>query len=133
MSCLNDKYLRKCLNVKLGKHQFKNTVLPKFMDYLENKLNEKLVKAKHVYLIIDLWLSRSFSHFLAVGAIVKDHNLKKELLIIGFDVINQKHTAENITELIENILNKYNFDKSKIVSVTIDEGRNIQKILIRFC
>lgn len=37
-------------------------------------------------------------------------------------------TAENIKAGMEAILNKFAFDKNKILSVTADEGRNILRL-----
>jgi hypothetical protein len=37
-------------------------------------------------------------------------------------------TAENLKGGIEAILNKFAFDKKKILSVTADEGRNILRL-----
>ena len=41
------------------------------------------------------------------------------------------HTAEGVRDLIQKIINQYNFDKSKIVAVVCDEGSNLVRLFLQ--
>jgi hypothetical protein len=55
-------------------------------------------------------------------------NNEREHFVIGMEEMNSRHKAENIQVKVEEILNQYEFDKSKIVSIVTDEGSNFLKL-----
>ena len=46
--------------------------------------------------------------------VVIDDHFKKDVIIIGFARMTGNHCAENVKTGVENIVNSYKFDKSKI-------------------
>ena len=50
------------------------------------------------------------------------------LKTIGMERMTGRHTAENIKIGLESIINKFELDKCKILSVNTDEGRNIRRL-----
>ena len=49
-----------------------------------------------------------------LGAQIINSCFEKELLILRMAELTEGNSAERIKESIENIVNKYNFDKSKV-------------------
>ena len=79
-----------------------------------------------VYLTLDLWTARSNYEYLGITCLFLDqqYNLKEIALTISH--IKYPHTAENIKDAIEEILNKWNL-RSKVFSITTDNGSNVKK------
>lgn len=86
------------------------TVLEKLMSFLSSKLNN----AETVTLIVDIWTNKINADFIALAACYTDKNFFKQIHVIGMMRMPGSHCAENIKQGIEEIVNKYDFDKSKI-------------------
>jgi hypothetical protein len=52
--------------------------------------------------------------FIGLGAILMMTDGSQRLCLLDFKEMNGAHTAENIQAMIENMVNEYEFDKSKI-------------------
>ena len=57
--------------------------------------------------------------FIGLDAQLINSCFEKELLILGMAELTEGHSAERIKESIENIVNKYDFDKSKVKGLKI--------------
>jgi len=73
-----------------------------------------LRKAKTVTLIGDIWDSRQMADFFALCCQVTFADFSKKLIVLGLKRMNGPHNAENIIDVTEQILNQYDFDKSKV-------------------
>ncbi|RNA03209.1 hypothetical protein BpHYR1_011107 [Brachionus plicatilis] len=92
---LENSYLRKLLTFKLSSpFTFKRKIIPKINENLHKSLEEKLIDANFVCLIIDLWSNLSNEQFLAVGASMIFKNFKKEARVIGMVKTNGSSNAE---------------------------------------
>jgi hypothetical protein len=80
------------------------------MKNLHEKILSKLTQAQSIILITDIWTN----YQLRVAASVIDEHFKKNVIIIGFARMIGTHCAENVKVGVENIVNSYKFDKSKI-------------------
>ena len=49
--------------------------------------------------------------FIGLAAVIINEELQQEFLIIGMDGMAGNHIAENIKEAIENLVNRYKFNK----------------------
>ncbi|RNA02153.1 zinc finger BED domain-containing 4-like [Brachionus plicatilis] len=126
---LENPYLRKLLTFKLpGPFNFKRKIIPKINENLHKSLEEKLIEANFVCLIIDLWSNLSNEQFLAVGASMIFKNFKKETRVIGMVKTNGSSNAESIKELVEIVVNKFDFDKKKILGVVCDQGSSLLRL-----
>ena len=80
----------------------------------------------------EFWLFFSINvllhDFIALVASLTYKNNEREHFVIGMEEMNSRHKAENIQVKVEEILNQYEFDKSKIVSIVTDEGSNFLKL-----
>lgn len=126
---LENLYLRKLLTFKLpSPFTFKRKIIPKINENLYKSLEEKLVEANYVCLIIDLWTNFSNEQFLAVGASMIFKNFKKETRVIGMVTTNGSSNAESIKEFVEQIVNKFDFEKKKIIGVVCDQGSSLLRL-----
>jgi hypothetical protein len=95
-------------------HSFRNIILPNVLSKLKKHFNKKLLMAVSVTIIVDIWTNRVNADFLAVGAMITDSKLNSELIVIGMERMKGGHSAENIAETIQSIVNFYDFDKQKL-------------------
>ena len=128
LEALENPWLRECINVKLSKYSFRNVILPNMMIFLNTIISNKLIDAKFITLITDIWTNLSMSDFLALGACLVNLSLVRETIIIGMIKMPGAHNAENIKKAIESIINKIKFNKNKIVAVVTDEGSNLLRL-----
>ncbi len=110
-------------NLHMSYGVFRNKILPEVVVKLERLLTSKLNKASQICLITDIWTNRSNADFIAIGAVLVSSDLSKELHIIGLDRMKGEHNSENIQASVEEIVNRFEFDK--IVGVCCDEGSSL--------
>ena len=128
MEALENKHLRDALDVKLSKYSFKNVILPNMIVFLKNVISNKLIEAKFITLITDIWTNASVSDYLALGARIINPSFNQETLIIGMIKMPGAHNAENVKIAIESIVNKIKFNKAKISAIVTDEGSNLLRL-----
>ena len=75
---------------------------------------EKCRTAIAISLIPDLWTNRQMWDFMGLGAQLSFKNGDRRLVILGMKRMTQKHNAEGIKDVIEEIVNEYQFNKQKI-------------------
>lgn len=109
--------------VELLRHSFKvpsyrttrNTLLPEVYGKLFQVIERKLKGAKTVSLMADIWTNGIMKDYIGIAASLGFDMSNKELLVIGFGRMpSGSTTSEQIKEVMEEILNKFSFDKSKI-------------------
>ncbi len=54
--------------------------------------------------------------FIALAILIVDQDWNKEFLILDMKEMEGKHNAENVSIAIDKMVNKFEFDKSKIKS-----------------
>ena len=84
------------------------------MELLYEAINEKLVDAVSVCLVSDIWTNKQMLDFLVLSANIINNNFEKKAIVIGMMLMPGNHCAENIKIAIEELVNRYSFDKSKI-------------------
>jgi hypothetical protein len=109
--------------LKLTSHALK--IEEEMIDNIKNLLKE----AKKVSLTTDLWSCKGLSNsFIAITAhffTLKDKNYHKVLL--GLQVFNDRHTGENVKNIVQKVLNSYDYDFDKIIRIITDNGSNMIK------
>jgi hypothetical protein len=94
---------------------FRNELLPSVMERFYSAVQNKLNRAVSVTLILDIWTNRLNRDFVALAASIIDHNFERELIVIGMMRMPPTgHNAESIKQVVECLINKYHFDKSKL-------------------
>ena len=74
---------------------------------------KKLKECSSVTLIPDGWTGTF--EYLGLAAQLTNGAFEKEIIIIGMEVLAKGHAAEEVQEAIEKIVNRYTFDKSKVL------------------
>ena len=103
-------------------------ILKNMFSFLNNQISNKLIDAKFITLITDIWTNVQMTDFLALGAAIVNAFFDKELLIIGMVRMLEAHNAENIKKAIESILNNLDFNKAKISAIVTDEGSSLLRL-----
>lgn len=89
-------------------------------------LVESLQSITSVHLTLDLWTARSNHGYLGITCHYLDQQYKLCEMALTLSYIRFPHTAENIKDAIEKILNEWNL-QSKVYSITTDNGSNVKK------
>ena len=76
----------------------------------ERLLNE----ASSITLVVDMWTSKNASDFIALGCVLMNHDFSRQLIILDMMKMTEAHTAEHVKFCVESMINKFEFDKSKI-------------------
>jgi hypothetical protein len=98
-----------------------------FKSLLDEAL-EKLDEAKSVCLITDIWTNKKNEDFIAVSASLIFEGYVKEVFTIGMMLMEGGHTAEYIQISVEKLVNKFKFNKAKIVGIVSDEGSALVRL-----
>jgi len=122
------KELLKKAGITVCAKTVKNTILPEMVKKVKITLEEKLNKAIHIILIVDLWSNKQMTGFCGLAAMVTYENFERECFVIGLQRIYKRHTAENIKAVFEEIVNEYDFNKSKLKGIVSDEGSNLRRL-----
>ena len=80
------------------------------MDAINKKLNDFLIIA----LIVDMWSDPQMTSFMGLACMITTNEFARECFALGLEEMHRSHTAENVKKTIEDIVNKYTFDFSKI-------------------
>ena len=81
-----------------------------------------LNKAVSICLISDIRTSKQMLDFMGVAAAIVNEFGDREIIVIGMQLMQGIHNAENIKVAIESIVNEYDFDKGIIHGHSSDEG-----------
>ena len=95
-------------------YSFRYKKMPELFKILKNCIGERLHQANNISLVTDIWTNSVMADFIGVAAFCSYELGYSELLIIGLNKMDGKHEAEVIKKAIENIINKYSFNKKKI-------------------
>ena len=78
------------------------------------KIEKKLENAAYISLIPDIWTSKRMLDFCATAVSKMSETFQREILVVGMGKMPGNHYAENIKAIMETLINRYEFDKSKI-------------------
>lgn len=93
------------------RYKILEAVFKQMLTEIERKLNDCDI----VTLITDGWTGQFNNiEFMGLGAQLIYESFDKELVIIGMIELKNGHSAVETKNAIESMVNKYNFDKSKI-------------------
>ncbi|CAF1068143.1 unnamed protein product, partial [Brachionus calyciflorus] len=93
---------------------FSEKILPEVFNMVNKKIDNKLNKALSICLICDIWTNKQMMDFLGIACNLTNENFEKEVIIVGMIKMHGKHNAENINIAIEDLINRFSFDKSLI-------------------
>ena len=90
---------------------FSKVVLDDVVSKVIAQINKIFAKAYSVCLISDIWTTKQMLDFMGVAANVINNNFEKTTIVIGLELMPGSHNAENIKKAIEDIVNKFSFNK----------------------
>ena len=114
---LKNPFFLKIINPKLkvgGTFSFRHSKLPEAIKTLFLEIENRLDAAYSICLIVDIWTNEPNVDFIALGAFCINSNFERELIIINMMEMPGPHTAEVIKDATEQMVNQFEFDKSKI-------------------
>lgn len=119
-------FMKDC-NVKcepVSTKKVKHAVIPSMKNQLLKTIHEKLHDVNHLTLTIDGWCDRRCRSFLGATCHFLDKEMMPETFLIDFVRFKSPHTGENIRQLTEEILDRYNI-KEKIFKIVTDNASNM--------
>lgn len=128
---LENKHLQHICNkvLKLPTiHSFKHNILPKVMALLHQIIEKKLQKAVFISTTTDIWTNKQMYDFIAVSANTISQDAAIASIVIGMIPMPGRHDAEHIKIAVEEIINRFEFDKSKLIGITTDEGSSMLRL-----
>ena len=126
---LDNPALRTCFKLKLPcSDTFVTTYLPFVLDRVYAEIGELLVNSESVCLISDIWTNKQMLDFMGLVACTIDSFFQRQFIVIGMCLMPGNHCAENIKKAVEVLVNRYDFDYSKIIgSTTFTSSNNLFK------
>ena len=116
---LKNKFLINLLNdakIKLSNYYaFKNNLLPDVLEMMNQNITSKLESSLAISLIGDLWTNHKLADFVAVAVRCTYKSQETECFILDINEMVGKHSAENVKTAIEKNVNKFEFNKKKII------------------
>ncbi|KAL5233439.1 hypothetical protein ACI65C_000849 [Semiaphis heraclei] len=91
---------------------------------IKEKVKEKLRSAQSVSCTSDCWSSLSQQSYITIGAHIIDTQWCPISFTLTTHELHERHTAENLTQQLENTFNEWEIDK-KVVAVVTDNAKNI--------
>ncbi len=119
----------KDLNVKVdpvSAKKIKNVIIPVYMNDVLDKIHAALNKATDLTLTIDGWSDRRCRSYLGITCHFLDENIVPQSYLIDFLRFKSPHTGENIRQLTEEVLEKFNI-KEKIFKIITDNASTMIK------
>ena len=99
-----------------SQYTFRYKLIPSLLDAMVKEINSKCHNAAAISIIPDGWTGQfSNTEYMGVAAQLIDRNFRRENIFLGTVSMNNGHCAEQSQIAIQQIFNKYSFDKKKII------------------
>ena len=101
------------------------------MDAINDKVDDSLIIA----LIVVMWSDPQMTSFMGLAWMITTNEFAIEYFVLWLEEMHGSQTTENVKKTIEDIVNKYTFDFSKIKGTVniVREYMNIWKSLVIAC
>ena len=67
-----------------------------------------------IALILDMWSDPQMISFMGLACMITTNEFAEECFVLRLEEMHGSHTAKNVKKTIEDIVNKFTFDFSKI-------------------
>ena len=105
---------------------FTKTVIPSLFSRVKQSVKEMLQTSRFLCITTDLWTA---AHSNRAYLCLTCHGINNDWQLCNFCLATKElpvaHTADNISEMIEEILDEWNIDKDIIVAAVTDNARNM--------
>lgn len=93
----------------------RDKVFPAVLHSLYFEIDQLCISAASIAIIPDGWTAPFKSvEYIGLAGLLIDEQFQKKLVIFGLEDVNDGHPAEVVKEKLETIINKLQFDKTKI-------------------
>jgi len=101
--------------------------LTKFFLKVHERLKNYFKSITKISLTCDLWKATTLSHYLTLTGHWFDKSFGYRSTVLAFRIIRERHVEQNLRTIIDFELANMGIDKSKIASITTDNGADIKK------
>jgi hypothetical protein len=106
--------------------KLKHDIIPSLMNKVLKTIHETLNSIHHVTLTIDVWSDRRCRSFLGITCHFIDNKMMPQAYLIDFLRFKSPHTSENIQQLTEAVLERFNI-KDKVFKIITDNASSMIK------
>ncbi|KAK2190879.1 hypothetical protein NP493_65g01022 [Ridgeia piscesae] len=105
---------------------FSKTAITKLYNEVSGRLRDSLSNIDYYSCTTDLWSSHTTDPYMSLTIhYIENWELQSKFLQVLYTP--QDHTSENLKDALQDSLDKWNLDPSKLVAFTTDNGANIVK------
>ncbi|CAM4841257.1 unnamed protein product [Rotaria magnacalcarata] len=106
--------------------KLKRDILPSFMNNVSKTIHEALNKINYLSLTIDGWSDRRCRSFLGITCHFIDDKMMSQAYLLDFVRHKSPHTGENIKQLTEDVLDRFEI-KEKVFKIITDNASSMIK------
>lgn len=110
----------------ISSKKLKSDLISQFVEKVDANIHEILASVSHVTLTVDGWSDRRCRSFLGFTCHTISSKLEPSSFLIDFLRLKSPHTAENIREITENVLDRFNI-REKVYKIITDNASSMIK------
>ncbi|CAF3962704.1 unnamed protein product, partial [Rotaria magnacalcarata] len=121
-------FMKEC-NLKyrpVSTKRLKDDVIPSLKSVVLTRIHEKLNTADHVTLTVDIWSDRRCRSFIGITCHFIDQKINLQAYLIDFLRLKSLHTSENIQQMTDEVLERFNI-KKKVFRIVTDNASSMIK------
>ena len=121
-------FMKEC-NLKyrpVSTKRLKHDVIPSLTSIVLTRIHEKLNTVDHVTLTVDIWSDRRCRSFIGITCHFIDQNMNLQAYLIDFLRLKSLHTSENIQQMTDEVLERFNI-KKKVYRIVTDNASSMIK------
>uniref|UniRef100_A0A914DNN5 BED-type domain-containing protein n=1 Tax=Acrobeloides nanus TaxID=290746 RepID=A0A914DNN5_9BILA len=133
LSIVENEGFQRVLNFIAPKYKLKSrsyfttSLLPQLYNRMKNKVKDMLKNVNFLSFTCDAWTSKCNEHsLLSLTAHFLDSNFKPSFLVLAAKPIEGRHTAANLSDLIDKVLREYEIDHKKIHLILRDAASTMR-------
>ncbi|CAF2218019.1 unnamed protein product, partial [Rotaria magnacalcarata] len=106
--------------------RLKHDIIPSLKSIVLTRIHEKLDTTDHVTLTVDIWSDRRCRSFIGITCHFIDQNINPQAYLIDFLRLKSFHTSENIQQMTDEVLERFNI-KKKVFRIVTDNASSMIK------
>lgn len=108
-----------------GRKYFSTKIIPDIQTKVLAKVKNVLKEAENISFTTDIWTSSSDTAFISLTAHCTDINFERKTVVLRVAPFPGSHTASNIADMIESVIQEFKIPSYKIHIFVRDNGANI--------
>ncbi|CAF4960759.1 unnamed protein product, partial [Rotaria magnacalcarata] len=106
--------------------RLKHDIIPSLKSIVLTRIHEKLDTTDHVTLTVDIWSDRRCRSFIGITCHFIDQDINLQAYLIDFLRLKSFHTSENIQQMTDEVLERFNI-KKKVFRIVTDNASSMIK------